>query len=203
MRIKFIILFITLSFVLFSNNFKSIFFRGIFFYDEESSISVIPSENKEVIVIANLNYHYALILPYAENWEIILDDKYVLNANNKSINIYLELLKNDGKTSKEYLENLVKPFLDDKEKLGIIDAEVFNYNNELILAIVVDLELINDDAKYRGIKQVNYYTSKTFKDERFKLYLTFMQKKSKVELNNTEIFDYLTIGFNIDFERDK
>ena len=201
MRIKFIILLIILPILLFAESFKSIYFNGAFIYDEESGISIIPAENKEVIVVTNLNYHYAIILPYAINWEITFNDKYVLLASNKTIDVTLELIRSDNKTSEEFLKNLLQMYLNNKEKYYIIEAKIFRYNSEYILATVIDAKLLMNDDKYEGIKQINYFATKIFKDERFNLCMSFMQKKNKAELENNAMFDYLTLGFNVDYER--
>lgn len=202
MRIKFIILLIILPVLIFSESFKSLYFNGSFIFDEESGISIIPAVNKEVIVITSLNYHYAIILPYALNWEVTFNDKYVLLADNKTLNVTLELLKNNGQTPEDYLKNLLQMYLDNKEKYFTIEAVVYKYNSEYILATAVDAKSLMNDDRYEGIKQVNYFATKTYNNERFDLHLSFMKKTSKAELENNVMFDYLTIGFNIDYERD-
>ena len=201
MRIKFIILLIILPFFIFSESLKSIYFNGSFIFNEESGISVIPAKNDDIILITSLKYHYAVILPYAENWEITFDEKNVLLANNKIIYVTLELLKSDDKSSEQYLKKIMQDLLENKDKNYIIETEIFYHNNDHVLVTVVDTYSLMNDDKYKGIVQLNYYATKTYRDERFQLHMSFMQKKSKVELINIPMFDYLTIGFNLDFAR--
>ena len=55
-------------------------------------------------------------------------------------------------------------YLDNKEKYNIVDISIFVYNGEYILATVVDAKLLMNDDKYEGIKQINYYATKTHFD---------------------------------------
>jgi hypothetical protein len=199
MRIKIIILFLLISVFINAENYRTIYFKGDFVLDEESGLSILPDENKEIIAITNMIYHYALILPYSTDWVIVFDDKYVLSASNNLLNVTLELIKNNGESSESFLENLMNRYLDNKLKFGISNAIIINYENDHVLATIIDIYLLDDKIKDKDIKQIDYFSTKTFKDERFIMHLSFTQKQDHVDLNNPDLLNYLTIGFNIDF----
>ena len=53
----------------------------------------------------------------------------------------------------------------------------------------------------KDLKQINYFTVKTHNDERFKLHISILQHESEIDMNNSFLFDFLTRGFQIDFDR--
>ncbi len=203
MRKKIIIIFLSILILINTDIYSSIYFKGDFVFDENSGISVIPDENKEIIAITSLIYHYALILPFSINWEIDFNEKYVLLANNKSLNVTLELVKNNGESPERFLANLMKIYLDNKSKYGISKTLIIDHKNDYILLIIVDIHLLDNKIKDKEVKQIIYFSTKTFKEERFIMNLSFIQKLDQVDLNNIDILNYLTIGFNIDFEREE
>jgi len=154
------ILFLLLLILINADNFNSIYFKGDFVFDEKSGISIIPDENKEIIAITSLVYHYALILPFSNNWEINNNEKYVLIANNKSLNISLELTKNNGESSEKFLENLMKMYIDNKSKFGISKALIIDHKNDFILLLIVDIHLLDKKIKDKEVKQIIYFSTK-------------------------------------------
>lgn len=203
MRIKIFVLFLLMLVLINADKFKSIHFKGDFVFDIESGISILPDENKEIIAVTSLIHHYALILPFSPKWEIILDEKYALLANNESLNVSLELVKNNNESSEKFLENLMKGYVENKAKYGISKVLIIDYKNDFILLIIVDIHLLDKNIKDKEVKQIIYFSTKTYKYERFIMSLSFNQRLDQVDLNNPDILNYLTIGFNIDFEREE
>lgn len=185
-----------------SNNIgKKIRFIDKTVFDNQTGTTVMTDEKKSAMIITNLKYHYALILPYYNNWDIDAEgEKYLIFLNHEKLHVSLEIFKNKSDSSKEYLEALERELLNNKDKLGIELTKIIQYKDDYILITQVDVNSVIKNENYKGIKQINYYSTKHYNSERYKLHISELRKVSEVELSNTELFNYLTLGFRIDFE---
>jgi len=170
-------------------------------FDDVTGTTVMVDGKKHNMIITNLKYHFAIVLPYFDDYKIQIDEQnYILLVNGSKLNLSLEIFKNEGEDTKVYLNNLDNFYKSNKAKYGIETTKLSKYANDYILTTLADVSLIMKNNSFKGIKQVNYYTTKTYENERFKLHLSIISK-DKMNLDDTAMFDYITKGFNVDFER--
>lgn len=181
---------------------KKIKFKEKTVMDEDTGTTITTDENKSIMAISSLKYHFVIILPYYNNWEVEVDGKqYILFAHHERMNVSLDIFQNKHKKKSKYLKEFKKRLLKNKKKLGIEELKIIKHRKDSILVTVVDVYTLTNNEDFKGIKQINYFSTKSYRDERFSLHISIIQTDPKIELNNKEILDFITVGFNIDFER--
>jgi hypothetical protein len=199
-------LFLFLLFIAFiANSADKLKFTGENLFDNKTGIMVTADEDKKYIAVSNQLYHYVVILPYSVDWELSVDKKYCLYASNDVYNFSIELFANNYKSDYEYFNYLENQFKDNSDSLGIINLYRLNYKNYILLKTEVEILKVFkklDEKKYKDMISVNLYSTKSYNNERYLLHFSIVKNKNDNSFDEKSVYDYLTEGFFIDFERE-
>jgi hypothetical protein len=179
---------------------KKYIFKDQTIIDEKTGITIMTNETKDLIIVTNYILQYAIIFPYNNKWEFEINDKYALIGNCGTINISLQIHENNNKTTEEFMSDLMKIYTENKSKYGVIDAKLIKYNKDLVLQTVVDPTIIYKDDTFKNVKQINYYSTKTFNNLRYEYHSSVIVDNDK-KINEKDFLNFATKGFFIDFGR--
>lgn len=179
---------------------KKYIFKDQTIIDEKTGITIMTNETKDLIIVTNYILQYAIIFPYNNQWEFDINDKYAIIGNCGTINISLQIHENNNKTTEEFLSDLMKIYTENKSKCGVIDAKLIQYNKDLVLRTVVDPTIIYKDDTFKNVKQINYYSTKTFNNIRYVYHSSVIVDNDK-KINEEDFLNFATRGFFIDFGR--
>lgn len=179
---------------------KKYIFKDQTIIDEKTGITIMTNETKDLIIVTNYILQYAIIFPYNNQWEFDINDKYAIIGNCGTINISLQIHENNNKTTEEFMSDLMKIYTENKSKYGVIDAKLIKYNKDLVLQTVVDPTIIYKDDTFKNVKQINYYSTKTFNNLRYEYHSSVIVDNDK-KINEKDFLNFATKGFFIDFGR--
>lgn len=178
-----------------------VIFTGEEIYDEDIGIFVMPAKEEGFMAVTSPFYNYAFVLPYEENWVFEQDYFYYLLANNGNKNISINIFMKDSKTDRAYLEEMKKRLVDNKNKTGVEKADIIYVANTPVLVTTVDVEVITNDKAFSGIKQKNFFITKTDDKGRYTIHFSAVLDSGE-EGNFDEYLEIVARSFEVDFSRE-
>ena len=182
---------------------RKIYFTGKLVEEQGDGITIVGEKDKGLLAISSARFHYALILPYAENWVFTLGDSDLLRGNAGLVNLTLSAFKTD-KTPGQYLEGQKKWLREPGRVKGLEKIEVMQFKNEPVLRNVVDGEVAGGSEGFRDVKMINFFTAKRWGEILYVLHLSrVLPPKDRKTFDETMFLNMITAGFHVDFMRDE
>jgi len=199
---KYFKLSVSLILFVFSLNAKTLNFSGKMVIDDDTGTIINSDAGSDLMIIFNKKYHYALVLPYHEKSSFkIEENNYVLFGNLGLLNISLEVFENNKEDQLTYLTNLNKMFIDNKDKYGVYNSKLLDFNKNKVLVTLVNVYNITKSEELKNIYQINYFSTKTFENVRYKLHFSVITRSKDINIDDEKYLGFMTKGFNIDYER--
>jgi hypothetical protein len=180
---------------------EKIRFTGSMVQDKRDGITIIGEKDSGLIAVTSLHFHYALMLPYAEDWTFTLEQGSLLRGNAGPVNLTLSAERND-ETPGQHLERHKKDILSNPAAKGIGKIEVVTFKNEPVLWEVQDGEAASGDKAFRGVKIHHFFTAKRWEKDLYVLHLSKVVGPRDT-LDEKLFLNMVTKGFNVDFMREK
>jgi len=175
---------------------NKVIFTGEEIYNEEIGIFVMPSKENGLMAITSPYYNYAFILPYEENWTFEQDDFYYLFGNNGYKNISISIFLKDIKTDKEYLGEMKKRLIDNKNLSGVEMADIIYIDETPVLVTTVDVASMV--TVFNGLKQKNFFITKTNDMARYTIHFSAILDNGEQE-DFDEYLEVVARSFEVDF----
>lgn len=177
-----------------------VIFTGEEIYDEEIGIFVMPSKENGLMAVTSSFYNYAFVLPYEENWIFERDYFYYLLGNNGNKNIFINIFMKDSKTDKEYLDEMKKSLIDNKNQTGVEKADIIYIDGTPVLVTAVDVETVTKENILSGIKQKNFFVTKTNDKARYTIHFSEILDSGE-EGDFDEHLEIVAKSFEVHFSR--
>ena len=182
---------------------RKLSFTGKLVEEKKDGITIVGEKDKGLLAITSARFHYALILPYAENWVFTLGDSDLLKGNAGLVNLTLSAFNTDM-TPGQYLEGQKKGLREPGRVKGLEKIEVMQFKNEPVLRNVVDAEIASGSEGFRGVKMINFFTAKRWGKVLYVLHLSrVLPPKDRKTFNEKMFLNMATAGFHVDFMRDE
>jgi hypothetical protein len=178
---------------------NQILYRGGELTDERTGTIVQGSEEKNLIVVTNWNDHYALALPYSNEWQFTVERGRRLRGTGGTFNVTLTI-EPSSKTPDEQMKYVRNWATSDENRLPPDKSELLSANGETVLRTEINAERV--DKAFKGVKHVNYYSAKNWKGTLYILHISDVVPPEKARtFNEKRMRDYATKGFSVDFMR--
>jgi hypothetical protein len=178
---------------------RAIYFYGKKVFDAERQITIIPGGDKEAVVISNLPYHYALVLPYSEEWKFTEDDRGILKGQAGPVNLTLTIYQSELPAS-AILSKVEERVLSHSHVIPIDNAKLIKYPAQDVYFAQNSAEKI--DNVFKGVKMYNYFTVKKWKNIVYEYHLSRIFRPEELDrFDENKFLKFLTSGFVVDFAR--
>lgn len=91
--------------------------------------------------------------------------------------------------------------MDNKNKTGVEKADIIYVANTPVLVTTVDVEVITNDKAFSGIKQKNFFITKTDDKGRYTIHFSAVLDSGE-EGNFDEYLEIVARSFEVDFSRE-
>lgn len=182
---------------------RTLRFTGKTVQEEAGGITILGRKDRGLLAVTSTRFHYALILPYAENWVFTLDDSSLLRGNSGLVNLTLSAFETDKKPA-QFLEGYKKRLEQSERVKGVEKSEIITVNNEPVFRNVVDGEIVGGSAEFRGVKIVHFFGAKRRDSVIYLLHLSrVVPPKERESFKEKTFLDMVTAGFQVDFMKDE
>lgn len=181
---------------------ETLYFKGKSFQDSRDGITVIRSEEAPFITISSSRFHYFLVLPYADEWNFVLDEKSMLRGTSGRVNVTL-FGGQSAQTPVEALERHRSRLLANKSTKGVEKIELIHFGGEPLLRQTQDAEAATGSSEHRGAKIYQFFAARKWKDELFLLHLSTLVAPGEQDAQLEEKYSFMVAkGFRVDFMRE-
>ncbi len=178
-------------------------FKGKMVQSDREGITIMGEKDDGLLIVTNLKYHYALMLPYAEDWVFTTGNPELLKGNAGLVNLTL-WVKKSGKTPTQYLETHKKWLMEPGRTKGLETIEIITHKNQPVLRDIVDGEKAAGSGNFRGVKIVNFFSAKKWGKYIYVLHLSrVVPPEEKKSFDEKKFLNMITAGFHVDFMRDE
>jgi hypothetical protein len=177
-------------------------YRGENLTERESGINVTSDADGNVIAVSSKRHHYSLVLPYSDKWDFSWKEGYLLIGSAGPVNVVLRATVT-GDSPETHLK-MLKGMLQRRGAVpGLESARMVKYRGDLVLVTVVDGAKATDSVALDGVKHLNVFSVRKWKNLLYRLNIStpFVKGKGERELRS-EILDYATAGFSASYMRD-
>jgi len=179
---------------------ETIRFTGSMVQDKRDGITIVGEKDSGLIAVTSLRFHYALMLPYAEDWTFTREQGSLLRGTAGPVNLTLSAERNN-ETPARHLERHKKDILSNPAAKGIGRIEVVTFKDEPVLREVQDGEAASGDARFRGVKVHHFFAAKRWEKDLYVLHLSKVVGPGD-RLDEKLFLNMVTKGFNVDFMRE-
>lgn len=174
---------------------KALRFTGEVVIDEALGISVAPDPGKKVIGVLSSRYRYALVLPYAEDWEFFREGRALLRGHSGPVNLTLSAFETDEKPEAHLAEK--RHLLETTPAgRGITRMETASFKGERVLRSEVDGGSFS--SEFRGVTIVHYFVAKAANGVLYELHLSVTVDPRKGEaFDDTRWLQFVALGFDV------
>lgn len=176
-------------------------FRGAAVRNSSAGI-LIEAKDKNLIVLSNSKLHYALILPYSEDWVFDTKEPYHLKGNAGLLNMDIQILRETDLSPEEQIAQLKEYLVSDKNPATPSKINEITHQGSVVLRTEVDTAKIN--AVFQGVKHINFYCSKKMDGDLYKLHFSkVVPADGSDSVADKKILDFVTAGFFVDLGREQ
>jgi len=177
-------------------------FRGENLTEREAGINVTAGEDGNIIAVSSNRNHYSLVLPYSTGWEFSWKEGYLLVGSAGPVNVVLRATVSED-SPVEHLSMLRSMLKQPGAVPGLESARIIKHRGEMVLVTVVDGARATDSKALDGVKHLNVFSVRKWKNLLYRLNISmpYVKGKGDSELRG-EILDYATAGFSASYMRD-
>lgn len=177
-------------------------FQGEDLIERESGINVTAGENGDIIAVSSNRNHFSLVLPYSDGWEFSWKEGYLLIGKAGPVSVVLRATVSD-ESALEHLGNLRGLLRQPGAVPGLESVRVIKHRGDMVLVTVVDGAKATESKALDGVKQLNVFSVRKWKNLLYRLNIStpYVKGKGERELRD-EILDYATAGFSASYMRD-
>ncbi len=179
---------------------ENIYFKGKLVQDKRDGITITGEKEQGLIAITSLHFHYALILPYAEDWVFTLAEDSLLKGRSGRVNLTLSAEKS-SETPEQHLKQRRKELLENKAVKGVEKMEIVEFKGMPVLREVQDGAAASGDRSFHGVKMYHFFAAKRWKEDLFVIHLSRVVAPGET-FNEKQYLGMVTAGFNMDFMRE-
>jgi hypothetical protein len=164
--------------------------------DMKSGIKITTDKNKDVLIIANNNEKYNLILPYYGKAKVKINENgFDLYINFGLLNVSLNKTALNEKINS--IDDLNKDFSNRKDYFKIISTANINFKDAIVLKTIQDSYLISKNEKLKDIKQINYYYYKIINSKKYLLHYSYLVRNNDIDQNTeTDFLEFIVLGLD-------
>jgi hypothetical protein len=177
-------------------------YRGENLTERESGINVTADADGNIIAVSSQRHHYSLVLPYSDKWDFSWKEGYLLIGSAGPVSVVLRATVTEdspGSHLKMLREMLKRP----GAVPGLESARLVKHRGDVVLVTVVDGARATDSEALDGVKHLNVFSVRKWKNLLYRLNIStpYVKGKGARELRS-EILDYATAGFSSSYMRD-
>jgi len=177
-------------------------YRGESLTERESGINVTSDADGNIISVSSNRNHFSLILPYSDKWDFSWKEGYLLIGSAGPVNVVLRATVTED-SPVAHLKMLREMLIRPGAVAGLESARLVKHRGDIVLVTVVDGARATDSETLEGVKQLNVFSVRKWKNILYRLNIStpFIKGKGEKELRS-EILDYATAGFSASYMRD-
>lgn len=172
-------------------------------YNKRDGITIIGDKDKKFIALTSLRHHYALVLPYTEDWVFTNGTDSLLRGNAGVINLTLTVEKT-VETPQQHLETHRQAIRANPANKGIEKLEMITFKGEPVLTEIQDGAAASGNRTFQGVQVHHFFAAKNWKGALYVLHLSqVVSPKDQKSFDESMLLSMVTRGFSVDFMREE